>query len=165
MARRPFKAHRDGSVTCRLQPVEAEVFATLLSEFRILAENPEAGGPDVARRMQVAAYPDDPLAEDDFRATQGAAMSAERLTQASSLERAVVDGRLSDGSLRTVIAADDVDLWLMVINQLRVAYGTALGVDADTEYDVIDDNDEDGNRKRVYLWLGALLELLLDETA
>ena len=163
MARRPFKANRDGSVTLRLAPLEAEVFATLVSEFRLLATDPEAGGPEVARRLQVAAYPDDPLAEDDFRAGQGTALAAERLAQASVLERAVAESRLADGSLRTVIAADDVETWLMVINQLRVAYGTALGVDADTEYDDLDDDDEDANRKRVYLWLGALLELLLEQ--
>jgi hypothetical protein len=68
----------------------------MLDDLGELIEDPGAAGPDVARRLVPDAHPDDPLAEDDYRAVVGSQLREERLealdTMRRGLESAAAEG-------------------------------------------------------------------------
>jgi hypothetical protein len=88
---------------------------------------------------------------------------------AGTLDRAEVAGR--DAEWRTIaLAADEVEAWLAVLNDVRLVLGTRLGVT--DEHGEVADDDPEAPAWEFYDWLthlqGSLVETLLgdfDESA
>lgn len=139
----------------RLEPEEAQLLSLLLDELTALLRDDAETNDDVLRRLNPAAYRDDPDAEAEYRA----------LTEGSL--RDVRDDRIT--ACRAELAnGGDVELgdpeaarrWLQVLNDLRLALGTRLGVTQDAEPD-IDPNDPAAQPWIVYSWLTAVQDAVV----
>ncbi len=173
MLRRPFRARR-GVIELRLDDEQATVLLGLVAELRDLIDDPAAAGHDVAARLQPAVFPEDPLAELEYREMTGDDLTRQRQGAADVVENAIRDGAESGAGVRTEIAPDDVEAWLISLNYLRLALGTALGIAEDTQvpsdFEETGGEDDDAisaqaQRHSVYMWLSYLLELLVDESS
>lgn len=160
MARRIFRRDNEG-VRVRLRDYEADVFVHWLDDLRRIIDDPESLGPEVVRRLQPTAHPDDPLAEDDYQQLNAPFLEDERRAALAHMQTTIEQGRLGDGSIRAQITADDAEAWLISINYLRLAFGTALGIEADVDPDIAP-NDPMFPILIAYAQLSYMLEELLD---
>ena len=136
-----------GRLQLRLEPAEVELLTSLLDEMDGLLDGPADPDDPVLQRLNPAAYPGDPaadaeyrtLTDDSLRAARGDRMAACRAELAAS---ATVD-----------LAEPDVaERWIQVLNDLRLALGTRLGVTEEDDRD-IDPTDPDAQPWLVYYWL------------
>jgi hypothetical protein len=133
-----------------LDPVEVELLTRLLDELDAVLDG--AAGPDdeVLRRLRPAAYPDDVDAEAEYRALTEASLRTER-------------GERIAACRADLAASADIDLgdpdagrrWVQVLNDLRLALGTRLGVTEDDDRE-IDPHDPQAQSRVVYYWLTGL---------
>ena len=165
MSRR-FTLRRGGRVDLTLEGPEAELLRGLPAELRGLYESDT---PDPAKdRLFPRAYldPTEEQAEQQWQELvypellRGRLEALERLTGA--LDRA--DTGRKD---RVVVhlEPDDVQAWLGVLNDARLALGTRLGVTDDTDLTDLDPDDPNTPVTAAYGWLtyleGELVETLL----
>ncbi len=175
-----FRRLRAG-ISVRLDPVEKAALAQIVSEMAQLtrpepkADDGEAwarelglgglgagGGPlppsdPVRARLFPDAYRDDPAAADDFRRFTESELRAGKFANA----RVVLDS-LTDGG--PVLLDDEQSAaWLGALNDARLALGTALDVDQNTEEELVtlEVDDPRARRLSVYVWLGDLQGSLL----
>ena len=124
-------------------------------------ETPHTPRHPVLARLFPDGYRDDPEAAGDFRRyTEGELRSA-KLENATLLLLS-----LPDDAGDVLLDERTTQAWLAGINDGRLALGTALGVEAETDYSAVDVDSVDGQRLIIYDWLGriqgALLDVLLD---
>jgi hypothetical protein len=141
---------RHGRLRLRLEPAERDLLSTLFDELQSLVESEIDPQDSLSQRLYPAAYREDPEAEHEFRA----------LTESSL--RTLRSERI-DACRAELVAADEIDLgdpdagrrWIQVLNDLRLALGTRLGITEDDYHDV-DPGDPDAQPRVVYLWLTAV---------
>lgn len=159
------KAARDGSVELTLEPGEVELLRDVPAQLRLLYDAP---ADDPARaRLFPRAYldPTEERAEEEWQALAHPALLRDRLDGldrvAACLDRGVAKGR----RFRVALDADEVAVWLTVLNDARLAFGSRLGIDDDTDVYRIAPDDPIGLEKAAYAWLtllqGELVEALL----
>lgn len=133
-----------------LEPVEVELLTRLLDELDAVLDGAAGPEDEVLQRLNPAAYVDDEDADADYR----------RLTEGSL--RSERNERMA--ACRADLAiSPDVDLadpgaarrWIQVLNDLRLALGTRLGVTEDDDRD-IDPNDPQTQPRMIYFWLTGL---------
>ncbi|HJQ44111.1 MAG TPA: DUF2017 family protein [Jatrophihabitantaceae bacterium] len=148
-------ADTDRGPVLRLEPEEAQLLVLMFDELSALLSDDTATNSDVLHRLNPAAYPDDPDAEAEYRGLTESSLRGER------------DERIA--ACRAELAtAHDVELadpdaarrWLQVLNDLRLALGTRLGVTQDDERD-IDPNDPAAQPWIVYSWLTAVQDAVV----
>ncbi len=168
-----FTRHRKG-LRAQVDAVEAQVLAQLAREMLQIVEAPDVsddplaalvglpGGdvhpPDnpVLQRLLPDAYAGDPEAAGDFRRYTDSDLRATKRADAT----AVLD-TLPDGGGRMDLDRDQADRWLGALNDMRLALGTSLGVEEETDLDEQDAEEERGHALQIYGWLGWLQESLL----
>jgi hypothetical protein len=131
----------------RLEPPEIELLQTLLAELTAVVADADADDA-VVQRLFPSAYPDDGAADADYRSITESSLRRERRDRITGC---LVD--LAAGS--DVPLGDDADAqrWIKVLNDLRLALGTRLGV---TEEQVdIDPTDPESRPWLIYYWLTA----------
>ncbi|WP_432482509.1 DUF2017 domain-containing protein [Kineococcus esterisolvens] len=184
-----FRRSRNGLFSLTLQPVEADVLASVTREVLELLDVPEqrpdplaeelglgglpgfgafadgTGGPsappedDVLRRLLPDAYPEDPGAAAEFR----------RFTEHSLRERKAAAARAVLASLapvegqggRVQLDADGARTWLAALNDVRLALGTRLGVSDDSDPGPFDEDDPERYAWAVYDFTTHLQETLV----
>jgi hypothetical protein len=134
----------------RLDDAERELMTMLLDELQTLLENDAETDDAAVRRLFPAAYRDDEGAEQEYRA----------LTESSlrSLRTDRIDACRADLATDQDIDLADPDAaqrWIQVLNDLRLALGTRLGVSEEDEPDV-DPTDPEAQPRVVYYWLTAV---------
>jgi hypothetical protein len=152
-----WKRSKRGEVVARLNDVEAAVLASLLDELDELAVDPDLAD-DVAARLYPAGYQDDREAA-DFRELTQSSLATERRQR----YRGCRDD-LPTGAGQIVIAAESSERWLAVLNDMRLALGTRLGVASDGFADGTDGGDQthpDFAGRAAYYWLTAVQDDLL----
>ena len=145
-------------IAVRLEAGERRVIGTLLAELRTQLDDPETAAPDgTLARLFPPAFPDDPEAEASY---------------ADLVREDLLDGRRQ--RLQTVMAtldARELDdqqafAWMGVLNDLRLALGTTLGVTEDDDIRHPDADDPEAFRWAVFGWLawlvGGFVEALED---
>jgi Domain of unknown function (DUF2017) len=141
---------RRGRLRLHLDTFEAELLAMLFDELDAVLDG-GAGDDEVLRRLNPAAYRDDPEAEADYRALTETSLRSERsdrmATCRAELASASGDVDLSD--------PDSARRWIQVLNDLRLALGTRLGITEDDDRE-IDPSAPDGPAREVYYWLTAV---------
>lgn len=159
MARRPFK-HHAGGVLVRLDAAEVEHLRSWFDELETLLDDPTVLGSDVARRLAPVAYPDDPLAEDEYQQLNAIFMSEERREALRTIRQVLGESGEPGRGVRAVVPADDVEAWLMSVNHLRLALGTWLGVEQNVD-PAVGPDDPRFPHYAGYMQLSWLLEELL----
>lgn len=169
MSDRPTVARRDGAVVLTFVPAEVQVLQWVFSDLGRKLSG-EAGSDAVTKRLFPRAYLD-PTAEEAEAQWQDLVhdeLVETRLTAMTdvvqSLDRAVpLPGR--DGAREIVLDADRTERWMTVLNDARLAVGTALDVTPEWDFDALDRSDPDYELHAVYAWMTELLSALLGAVA
>jgi len=146
-------SRRHGRLRLRLDAHEARLLRSMLDELATVFEAEDAGDPVLARLFP-AAYPDDAEAEADYRSITESSLRSDRLERIGACS-----GELANAS--DVDLGDDEDSrrWIQVLNDLRLALGTRIGVTQD-EPDV-DPSDPAAQPWLIYYWLTAVQDSIV----
>ena len=142
-----------GRLRLQLDPIEVEVLSTLLVELADVLGRPDDADP-VHRRLYPDAYRDDDRSAREFRRLTEAGLREERVDRVTACAAEIAGN-------------GDVDLgepevatrWIQVLNDLRLALGTRLGISEDEPEPGPDDPDEQA--RMLYHWLTAVQDSLV----
>jgi hypothetical protein len=127
----------------------------MFDELAALLSDDSASNKDVLDRLNPAAYRDDPDAEAEYRALTETSLRGERDERITSCR-----AELAKGPDVELTDPDVARRWLQVLNDLRLALGTRLGVTQDEEPD-IDPTDPAAQSWVVYSWLTAVQDAVV----
>jgi hypothetical protein len=135
----------------RLDPGEHALLIALLEQLaEVVADEADAGDP-VQERLFPDAYDDEDAAR-DYRDITERTLRRERVERVRACQDEVAEEiRLDDAA---------ADRWLRVLNDLRLALGTRLGVTEEWDHDV-DPADPSQLPQATYLWLTSVQDLLV----
>ncbi len=159
-------ARRGSTYLLRLHDREVQVLQWVFTDLERLLEA-GAGSDAVTQRLFPRAYldPTEEKAESQWQSTvhgdlvetRRAALSAVGLGLGAATETAAG----STGLREVVLDEARAEQWLGVLNDARLAFGTALGVTADTEVEETEPDDPRAEGYAVYDWLTHLVAALL----
>jgi hypothetical protein len=151
---------REG-VRVRLGGPEADTLASLVADL-VAALQPDAlpAGDPVLQRLFPAGYRDNPEAADAFRSLTEDSLRAERLGRAEQC-LAELAGAASRGRLDVTLDADAAERWLRVLNDMRLAIGTRLGVSEDEDNFDFRPDDPQAMPRAIYAYLTGLQDALV----
>jgi hypothetical protein len=141
-----------GEIRLRLPEDEQTLLRGIAASTRALL----ADGEDPAlRRLFPPAY-DDPEFEQEYRELTGGQLAAGRERALQHLE-ATVD--------REVLSAQDADLWLRALNDVRLVLGTRLDVTEDLDWDALSPQDPRAPELALYAYVSWIQEQLVEASA
>jgi hypothetical protein len=175
-----FRRTRRGYET-RFGPPAATLLASLLGAVRARLQD-SAPGPtgdplDELIRPGGERLPDDAvlarLLPDGYRDDAGASAEFRRLTEgelrAAKIAAAttVIDQLANAADGRIVLDEAAAELWLTALNDLRLAYGTQLGVTEDIvdEFQTLNPGQDRWTQLLLYEWLGVMQDSLVNAVA
>jgi hypothetical protein len=142
---------RHGRLQLRLDQLEVELLESLFADLAaVIADDADTADPVVAR-LYPAAYAGDTEAEADFRSLTRGSLRSERLDRIAACTRELEHSRDVDLTDR-----DAAQRWITVLNDLRLALGTRLGVTED-DYDVTPGDEP----RLIYHWLTAVQDTVV----
>jgi Domain of unknown function (DUF2017) len=146
-------------VRIRLNIAESHVLEQLFTEVQdVLVPGALDPSDPVRKRLYPAAYAD-PEDEQAYRELTEEGLRDERTARIAECLAELIAGR----SLRrteVVLDDDSAERWMRVINDLRLTFGTRLGISEDDEYE-LDERDPQVHLRARYLWLTALQDALV----
>ena len=157
---RPFRRRGDVLVA-ELEPAEARILALLLDQLDQLltAEAEDVAGDPVIDRLLPAGHRSDPELAADYRELTESALRAGKTDDLATVRAGLPpDG----GTVR--LDPEQAAAWLRTSNDLRLALGTRLDIQEDTEPPE-DLTSEQGQQLAVYYWLAGLQGSLVDALA
>ena len=117
-----------GECVARFTPQEAQVLRQCVAELAaLLADHPDPDDPAV-ERLFPDVYPEDPAEAAEFRRFTEADLKAAKLDTAKTVLSDLLE---SGGEIR--LAEEQADVWLRALNDVRLALGTRLGVEDETD--------------------------------
>jgi hypothetical protein len=151
----------------RFSPEEAQVLRqSMASLAALLADDPDPDDPAV-ERLFPDVYPEDPVQQAEFRRFTEADLRSAKLEQART-----VLGDLIERGGEVRLKAEQAELWLRALTDVRLALGTRLGVadetDIEAEIDEAVGRNPDSPRVvqlTVYAYLTYLQESLVGALA
>jgi hypothetical protein len=157
---RPFR-RRGAELVARLDPAEARILALLLDQLEQLltAEADDVAGDPVVARLLPAGHRSDPELAADYRELTESALRAGKADDLATVRAGLPP---EGGTVR--LDRDQATAWLRTSNDLRLALGTRLDVQEDTEPPE-DLADEEAQQLAVYYWLTGLQGSLVDALA
>ncbi len=167
MARRTqwWSRRRDGAVTLRLLPDEAQLLVQVFGELRAMLD----GAPDdpVMQRLFPTAYldPTEEAREHEYQVLAHASLLRTRLDSLAELLAALEPIARGTKRVELVLDDDQVGRWMGVLNDVRLALGVAIDIDEDVDPDDYELDDPRRIGVEVYALLtwffGELVDLLL----
>jgi len=120
---------RAGSeAVARFTPQEAQVLRQCVAELAaLLADHPDPDDPAV-ERLFPDVYPEDPAEAAEFRRFTEADLKAAKLDTAKTVLSDLLE---NGGEIR--LAEEQADIWLRALNDVRLALGTRLGIEDETD--------------------------------
>jgi hypothetical protein len=160
---------RGGAVVLTLVPAEVQVLQWVFTDLGSMLAG-ESGNDAVTKRLFPRAYLD-PTAEEAEAQWQEMVhdeLVESRLTAMTevvqSLDQAVeIPGR--DNAREIVLDAEQTERWMTVLNDARLAVGTALDVTPGWDFEELDRSDPNYELHAVYAWMTELLSALLGAVA
>lgn len=146
---------RNAAIRVLLEPDEVDLLRVLLSDLReVIAEDLDAH-PEVAERLFPSASRDDPKVAAAFRKMAYSQLVTTKLEAIDKVLR-TLDSRNKESELSITLDQEEANVWLRLVNDLRILLGCEIGVSDD---DVFGPPDSPGSI--VYRWLTALQGQLL----
>jgi hypothetical protein len=157
---KPFRRRGD-ELVARLEPAEARIVALLLDQLEQLltAEIEDVAGDPVLTRLLPAGHRSDPEIAADYRE-----MTESALRSGKADDLATVRASLPSDGGTVRLDPEQATAWLRTSNDLRLALGTRLDIQEDTEPPE-DLASEEGQQLAVYYWLTGLQGSLVDALA
>ena len=157
---RPFRRRGD-EIVARLEPAEARIVALLLDQLEQLltAESEDVSGDPVITRLLPPGHRSDPELAADYRELTESSLRAGKAEDLATVRAGLP---LDGGTVR--LDREEASAWLRTSNDLRLALGTRLDVQEDTEPPE-DLASEEGQQLAVYYWLTGLQGSLVDALA
>lgn len=145
-----MKARRkSGTLRIELTDTEASLLGGLLDDFADVLAEPDPDDP-VIQRLYPDGYTDDDAASREYRELVEGDLRAARTGRVQACR-----AELPPGNGRMVLDEEGLDRWLRVLNDLRLALGTRLGVTEEAEL------DERLPAVQIYSWLTAVQDMLV----
>jgi hypothetical protein len=152
------RRRRAGALHVMLEDYEAEVLRNLVSEMTALLEAKLAPGDPVGDRL----FPD--AFEDEAEATKYRELVGDELRAYKLHNLRLISSKLgSDGEADLELAPEEVERWLSLLTDMRLAIGTRLDVTEEKMEEDVDPNGPDGAAMSVLHWLGWLQEASLKQ--
>ncbi len=153
-----------------LFPEEVSVFEDIANDLRAIIETPALGDDPVRERLFPRAYldPTEESAEISWAAFSHPELLESRILTLEviieSLKRLEPSKPESDaGDMQYIILSmAETEHWLKGLNDLRLALGTRLNIETEADNEADDDDPTNGLR-RIYTWLSALQQNLLEQ--
>jgi len=143
----------------RLNLPESHVLQQLLEQLQDVIDPGSLEATDPVReRLYPAAYADADAAA-EFREITEAGLQEERSARLDQCLGELLAGR-SLMRAELTLDADATERWLRVLNDLRLAFGTRLGITEEDDNSLDESDPQVGLRAR-YLWLTALQDQLV----
>ena len=157
---RPFR-RRGAELVARFEPAEARILTLLLDQLEQLltAETEDVAGDPVIARLLPAGHRSDPELAADYRE-----LTESSLREGKADDLATVRAGLPSDGGTVRLDPEEATAWLRTSNDLRLALGTRLDIQEDTEPPE-DLGSEEGQQLAVYYWLTALQGSLVDAVA
>ena len=150
---RSFRRTRQGDFEVRLDAVERDILRSLPPQLRdVLVEEEDPA----LERLFPDAYPDDPEREGEYRRLVHDQLLAARLDALDTLEETIDADRLDEEQLLA---------WLGSVNDLRLVFGTRLGVTEETDERSFAPEDPRAFAFALYAYLGWLEEQAVEALA
>lgn len=155
--RPPVLVPDDGGFVVNLSPEERSLLRSVSVQLRdslVTIEDPATPAPDSLKRLLPEAYPRDEVSQAGFEQAQRRDILAHQARALEILEETVEATHLSE---------DDATTWLDALVELRLVFGTALGVEA--TWDEPDTDDPRFAEWVAYGYLTYLASELVDALA
>lgn len=156
LRKRRFARRRDGGIRLWLAEDDRHALHWIVPQLRdALLESAGALGeepPAHLRRLFPVAHANDPEAEAEYRSLMGDELLRKRLDALDEVEATIDAPSLTE---------EQADLWIGVVNDLRLVLGTALDVSEDDDR-IIDPDDPDAASRWAYQYLTVVLGELID---
>lgn len=151
----------DGGIRVRLGAPEADTLSSLVADL-VAALQP--GGLDaddpVYRRLYPDGYQDNPEAADAFRSLTEQSLRDERLVRAEQCLAELAAAGSGRGKLDVTLDPSAAERWLRVLNDMRLAIGTRIGITEDDDYDFRPD-DPEAMPRAIYAYLTGVQDALV----
>jgi hypothetical protein len=158
---------RGEGVVVTLDANEVELLRAVPGQLQTVVAGPSEKDDPVYNRLFPSAYldPTEENAEREWQELVHPELLRERLA-ALELVTATLDRAVTKrGRAELELSPDEVDAWLHVLNDARLAIGTRIGVTEEPEAEEIDPSDPDAPARAMYGWLtwleNDLVETLL----
>jgi cytochrome P450 len=147
--RLPFVRTGEGDYRLDLSNEERDVLRSLPTQLRqLLADDDPA-----LIRLFPTAYSEDPEREEEYRRLMKEELLARRLESLTVVEETVDADRLSE---------EQLNVWMRVINDLRLVLGTILDVSEDEDPEELDADDPRAPMRGLYWYLSMLLQAAIE---
>jgi Domain of unknown function (DUF2017) len=140
---------KSGVLRVELTDTEVALLSGLLDDFADTVAESDADDP-VIQRLYPAGYTDDQAAAQEYRELVEDDLRAERIGRLQACR-----AELPAGGGRMALDDEATDRWLRVLNDLRLALGTRLGVTEEAEL------DDSQPAVQIYSWLTAVQDMLV----
>jgi len=146
-------------VRIRLNPAESQVLEQLFYELQDVLEAVALDSSDPVRKRLYPAGYDDEQEASAFRELTESTLRQDRTERVDLCLAELLTGR---SLRRTEVMLDEegIPRWLRVLNDLRLTFGTRLGISEDDDNE-LDDADPQVQLRARYLWLTALQDVLV----
>jgi hypothetical protein len=125
----------------------------LCRQSRALLESEDPSSDPAVARLFPPAYEDDPLRNLEFETNLGGSPRAGKLEALDTVERTA-------GA--TALTEDELLAWVGVVNDLRLVLGTRIEITEEATDEEFPEGDPRHDTYRAYLFLGYLLQEMLD---
>lgn len=156
------KVRRGGTVELTLEAGEAEFVRSIPEQMQALYDAPPD---DPARaRLFPRAYldPTEDRAEQEWEALAHPGMVRDRLDLHTRMVAGLDAGTPGRRGLVVTLDDEDLDAWVMVLNEMRLVIGSRLEVTEDTVWSADDLRGPDGPAIAAYEWLGIVQTELVE---
>ena len=141
-----------------LEEGEAAVLRGLLAEMSVLLGENVSGSDPVIARLFPKAYEN----ETEQRSYEG--LIADELRQGKAAALQAVREKLGEGGpVNVVVPGPEIDAWLTVLTDLRLAIGMRLDVTEERMNEEFDPSDPDADALSVLHWLGWIQHRIIEE--
>ncbi|MDP9069178.1 MAG: DUF2017 domain-containing protein [Actinomycetota bacterium] len=142
----------------QLDQQETGILRELLKELRMLLEADIPADDEVLQRLFPRAHQDD-AEEEAYRELMGNDLRTVKLEALHVVE----EGVGAKGAADLTLSQDEVESWLRLLNDIRLAIGTRLEVDDEKMGRAYDPADPEAPALAVLHWLGWLQGSMLEE--
>ncbi|MBK5289903.1 MAG: DUF2017 family protein [Acidimicrobiia bacterium] len=161
-----FKSTKRG-VVVTLESGEVELLENLVGQVRAVLTGgvPEHGSDPVRDRLFPRAYvdPTEDRAERDFQSVVHEDLVLAKSAAIEALVAGLDGGRTKRGTTEVTLDREGMEQWLAALNDVRLAFGAALGITEDRDpFEELPDDDPRAGGLAVLDWLGYLQSELLD---